>query len=398
MGVLVGLLFCACSDPSGVALHDASPFDDAKQTDSALDSGAADGAGLCSQVIDFKGIHTHINGKTGPRTFELPVDARSFVISVKGDADVMFNLAEVTLANGISLVPKAWVSLAGQPVACVSQCTNRVVAQPGAAAFLFPNTPLAKLAPGPVKFRVIAFKKNPKGHYPPAIAKLDIRVHLVCKKANTAPATLALNIGLTGAGGLQVDTALKDPRLSKAMATVGSIYAKAGITIAPVRVFKAAEIPFIAQQTGDKAEFTVLLRSGKLAEMGVNVMLVDKIVATGSTGPGQALLAGVSGGIPGPPLEVGGDRSGIAVALHLGAGQQDALGHTIAHELGHFLGLFHTVEVPPSGGKSIKDNINDTGDANTNLMHWSVGEEATELTSDQRFVLHGSPWLVPALD
>ena len=86
-------------------------------------------------------------------------------------------------------------------------------------------------------------------------------------------------------------------------------------------------------------------------------------------------------------------RGGIAVALHLDAGQEDTLGQTIAHELAHYLGLFHTVEVANAAGNVLKDNLNDTDNSTNNLLHWAVSTGSSELTPDQRFVLLGNPWL-----
>lgn len=335
-------------------------------------------------------------GRSAPLRFSVPVDARATTLTVQGPSDVYFNLAEWTLSNGVSVVPTGWLSLSTQPVACVDKCTNRVLAQPGAAAFLLPNTPLVKLVPGVTTVAVVAFRRPKVGSNTfemSANVAFKVTVDTVCAADEGEPLRLAVNFGATGAGGWSAQHLLTQPRVAGALKFVTKVYAAAGIEIGPVNVFAAATETTIYTQDGPDAELTTLFRSGKGAPLGVNVFLVDKIHSAVKTGPGESLLSGVSGGLPGPPLAMGLDRSGIAVALHQQPGQPDTLGPTIAHEIGHFLGLFHTVEVPNSSGEMIRDNLNDTDDSATNLMHWSVGPNSKDVTEDQRFVLRNSPWL-----
>ncbi len=123
-------------------------------------------------------------------------------------------------------------------------------------------------------------------------------------------------------------------------------------------------------------------------------------------------IIGIAAGIPGS-LGTKGDANGVMVALGVGhEGQFEArsyleVAETAAHEIGHFLGLFHTTE--RSGGV---DPLPDTPNCNEerpddgalpsadecpdghNLMFPIAredGELGITLTADQRFVLANSP-------
>ncbi len=384
----------ACSDPAASTDASADVADDEDSAPSTdIDDAAADPfVGHVARIELGKHI-TNTDGYASPIDLALPIGATSVVITVDGPPGVFFNIASLASSSGLSIVPKAWISFSPQPMACLSSCPNRVIAQPGTASFLVPNTPLVKLPAG-LRFRVYAFERDGKA-YPPREASFTAWAHVVRKTAKQRmKGRVALNIGATGALGLSKSTILKDPRVAKAIKTARSVFAQAGIELEPINAFDAAKIPLIARQNGAKAELTKLFWSGKSTGMGVNVFLVDKVLAAVQSGPGANVLSGVSGGVPGPPLVVGTTRSGIALSLDLAPGQPDTLGRTLAHELAHFLGLFHTVE-DPTFGAMISDELPDTGAESDNLMHWSVSDTSQVLTSQQRHILHSNPWVIP---
>jgi len=79
----------------------------------------------------------------------------------------------------------------------------------------------------------------------------------------------------------------------------------------------------------------------------------------------EGTLLGISGGLPGPPVPS--PRSAVVVSIVTGAGRDGAyddeeirlLGESMAHEVGHFLGLFHPVDF---SGDSVEaeDPLSDT--------------------------------------
>ncbi len=109
-----------------------------------------------------------------------------------------------------------------------------------------------------------------------------------------------------------------------------------------------------------------------------------------------------SGGIPGPIGVPGLSSSGIAVGVEAAAGAD--LGRLLAHELGHFLGLFHTTELDGTVIEALgdtpacEDDADGDGDGlvsvsecrdrgGDNLMFWSAGATGTRLSPSQRSVL-----------
>ena len=88
----------------------------------------------------------------------------------------------------------------------------------------------------------------------------------------------------------------------------------------------------------------------------VNVVLAPSIV-------GLEDVFGVAGDIPGPLVAT--SASGVLVSLGLAAGVNGrfetleirVLGETMAHEVGHYLGLFHPVEVDWEDWDALDDTV-----------------------------------------
>ncbi|MFZ9890209.1 MAG: M43 family zinc metalloprotease, partial [Myxococcota bacterium] len=106
----------------------------------------------------------------------------------------------------------------------------------------------------------------------------------------------------------------------------------------------------------------------------------------------------LSSSLPGPPWVGHTPRSGVALALGV-ASDDERAARVLAHELGHFLGLFHTQENNLQGAPTIYDAISDTPEGTggrTNLMHFLV-DTNEDLTKGQVAIMRQSPWLLPRI-
>lgn len=182
---------------------------------------------------------------------------------------------------------------------------------------------------------------------------------------------LDLNLYYVGAAELQPEGTRGPPLLEAALEEVERIFAPAEIFLGEVRQLS---VPGALPERGSEAaqgelsagfaqllsryqvlpEFPELLRlSAGAANSALDVFFVADIQST--TG---ADVGGIAGGTPVAFGMHGGPGSGIAIAsdMFVVPGRARELGRTLAHEIGHALGLFHTTE--PNG--VVVDPLDDT--------------------------------------
>jgi hypothetical protein len=166
-------------------------------------------------------------------------------------------------------------------------------------------------------------------------------------------------------GGLLVNivyagTAAQDNQLKTAMegatAYWGDLYGQVGIDVA-FEYFEYSEGALRAVGQGNEDDYVAIAESTSMRS--VNVVVVPSIV-------GGDQLYGIAGGIPGPLIATG--TSGVTVSALNNSGSDmvfdddeiGLLGETIAHEAGHYTGLFHPVE----GTYDTWDAVTDTPECN----------------------------------
>jgi len=244
-----------------------------------------------------------------------------------------------------------------------------------------------------------------------AMTSVNMRRMRVVLRIKRAPGgvvtsgTLHLRVFLVGtlAGGLTAATARSNARLQAAVATMTMMYAGAGIRLV---VDNYADIGGADGTTYGTIDSRVELeqlftRSSTTTGDVINIFMIRGI----SMAAGLGGAIGVAGDIGGPPGVQGTTHSGVVVSWETTfGGGRDLLPQTMAHECGHFLGLWHLVErVPgctspgqmdcaPFGGiDAITDTPNTMGASQPYLMNWFTDGTNNRVSPGQAQVLRYNP-------
>lgn len=220
--------------------------------------------------------------------------------------------------------------------------------------------------------------------------------------------TIDLNVYFVGIPDLDASTAPTDTNMQAVLAQFDSIWGDAGIHIGKVRYYDI---------TGDDADTYAVLRSDQAVTQLVQLskrpgdtmddVLSVNIFFTRAFVMGGAI--GISEGLPGPAGLHGTLGSGIAfTSEYLGASNVEPslggesvdgnvfTGQILAHEVGHYLGLFHTSEDRGAGYDPLPDTpqcsrISEQCPDLDNLMFPYAGASHVTITPDQQFVLQVNP-------
>jgi hypothetical protein len=210
-----------------------------------------------------------------------------------------------------------------------------------------------------------------------------------------------LNIYLVGVPQTTASNAAQNSGLQTMLSTFRRIYSGAGITLRTVRYYDITGNDLasyrVIRNFNDLFGLASLSRDPgpSLAErLSVNVFLIQ-----GFDVPDAPGLLGMSLGIPGVPGFHGNEGAGLIFTSEYLGDNPAMTGQTLAHEIGHYLGLRHTTE----HGGSEADPLDDTPrcsnpdngascpDASNFMFPFSLGNNQEGVSSGQSFVLRHAP-------
>jgi hypothetical protein len=383
-------LAAGCGDESGT--HRANPdsgtsdiLDELAGADAEDSADTADvfvGPAGCEELVNRRSLGSVAldqTGRSAPFTFTVPDCAHAFMLDIVGPDDVTFILDRLTGPDGRALISGPFPQ--GQLASPI-----RMTQGEGVGTALVPNS-MELFQAGEYEAVVLGGRILGDGLFNAQFEpwRGTVQVELLVRAVDTLErgGTIDANVYMTGAGGLTRAEAESSALLQGALERLAEHYAQVGIALGEVTYFDIPErfrtITSISGADNMLSEMFALTGNGP---PGLNFFLVQRFDVFGGLGAG---IGGISGGLPGPALRTGSPRSGVAVAMAAIQGDSATLAHVMAHEGGHYLGLFHTSEF--FGGE---DPLSDTptgqrGD--TNLMYPAVGG-GTQLTPQQGRVMH----------
>lgn len=355
-----------CSAPTTDAVTDARGGSDGVLTDdTGEDSRGADAADVPLQVawsavgvfpVDEFGASAlvEVPFASGLRFLAFRITAPDGQLA----GDECFRLEPVETASGAVWVQEPSQQQSMSPV-CTA-CTQKVFSGHGYGLFVFPNDGNPLAGPDTIRFRVqmrdCRYGVIATGSLHPDLPA-SVRVEVSSEGSlSESPSMPTLGVRVAVFPSAEVDPAT----WSEAIATMTGLFAAAGIQVemeGPSTVASPLEKLVFGAGVTDQldaafAEAMVVLSAGLSDTRFLPVMLVPCLERYDPVTQGNEPVAGTSPRIPGGS-PVAGAASGVFVATGscLGAGGLSEphiwttgpqLGLLLAHEMGHYLGLYHS--------------------------------------------------------
>jgi hypothetical protein len=332
---------------------------------------------------------------TGPLSFDVPADAVSFTlfVSAPGKAPVAFE--RIGAPGGRTLYTRRDPD--GSP--------ERLVPSFAPLTAVVPNAPRVAFGAGSYEVQVL----NGSG----AEVEADVRVHLKLF-SGPPPESGGVDISYVFVGLDDVDpqNVAGHGFLGPALAGFRKIMSSAGISVGRERFETlsgeaGARFTHIDTCEGPNSELHELLTYGHHPD---DPQYVSVFVVQDLTDPAYAgfTLGGYDGALPGPPV-TGTPQSGVAVAT-LGYGwPAEGFAKALAHEVGHYLGLFHATEMDGASVDPLDDTPTCGADRDADrdgvlqgseckdlggydIMFWQTGPDtATTFSGQQRWAMLRHP-------
>ena len=325
-------------------------------------------------------------GYSNDVTIHVPDNAISMGVSVTdGPGDAFYAITDWQGPNGFEVVRSGWET---ESQLCYPNCNTRVMLQAGATAALAPNNPDSQVDPGTHTFQV--FGVSSAGYGLSDSVRVQVHVH-TADDAVPQNGELDLNLFFSGVEGWTASSAPTDPEVQNMLADLDVIFDQVNIDIGEVAYHDiSSDYQYIQDlQSGDGDLAQLFSESSAATVDGPSVFMVAELSGGGSGG-----ALGIAGGIPGPMHANGSPGSGVAIAVDsLGGWGAPSFAHVVGHELGHYLGLFHTTEQTNHSGMPGHDPLPDTAENDDSYLMHATGV-GNDLSVWQGRVMRKNPWTV----
>lgn len=358
------------------------------------------------------------NGHGPPVSIDVPADVYSFMVMAYAHDGVDVIMEALQAPDGAMWISDVMPTglnrgqiATGGAFGGAFFSPNRVLPSTTTGAFMVPNTPDLTFIPGTYRFRLGTYHVTTTNAGASAVpVNQPVYAVVLVRRAKAIPTQgrLDLTLHFTGAQNVTAATAPTHQGVQKALNLMRNAYGTAGIALGDIHYVDLPDPTLrtivLGSESCSGGDLDRLLRSNNSADTtnNLNLFFVDRfqcMVFGGRYDMGQA-IGGIAGGIPGMARAKGTTHSGVAVALSMLTNADDRALVVMAHETGHFLGLYHTMEGSSQFDHSatVYDNIKDTPDtardAARNLMYFTAGTDTT-LSPGQGVVMRRSPFVQP---
>lgn len=165
---------------------------------------------------------------------------------------------------------------------------------------------------------------------------------------NRGTPTLDLNIYVIGSDPMSDETAATNPDLAEAIGQAETLLARGSVELGDVRFPRVSEavVQEFSRVTSRLGAYRLTAygrppNDTREGHLSVDVFMVEDLALDGA---GAASVLGLSAGLPGAAGLHGNARNGIIMQTTDLGFDNEHVGHILAHELGHYLGLRHTTE------------------------------------------------------
>ena len=216
-----------------------------------------------------------------------------------------------------------------------------------------------------------------------------------------------LNFYFVGTPGLNSNTASDDADFQEMLSQFDDAYAQAGVQLGSIRYLDVlGDVADRYEIIHSQEEVFELVTLSRQPGPDRDDLLSANVFFNRGFGGAMSGVLGVSAGIPGAPGIHGSPGTGLVFSAGpLGNSRNNRMvGQTMAHELGHFVGLFHTTERMGGGTdqlddtpicEEISDAMADCPDLSNLMFPVAAWDGLAEISTGQASIIRANPLTKP---